>query len=362
VVETDWPATLRSSLTRAATDRDQVAFLATLRRLVAALHDGHGSVYLLGQPLAARPQLAWEWIEDQLVITQVEPAGDAASPALRIGDAVLAIDGTPVAQALAEAEALTSGASPGWIRWSAVNQLGGGPVSVPLRLEVEHQNGEHATVSCSRVAAGKQPRELRPATIEEIDPGIFYVDLDRVTNAEFTEALEDLAGAKGLVFDMRGYPSKLDAPVFFAHLSDQPMTSAQWHIPYVTRPDHVKMSFDRGAEWNLQPAPPLFKAKKAFLIDGRAISYAESCMGIVEHYELGAIVGAPTAGTNGNVNPITLPGGYAISWTGMKVLKHDGSRHHGVGILPTVPVSRTRRGVANGTDEMLEKAIEVVGS
>ena len=45
----------------------------------------------------------------------------------------------------------------------------------------------------------------------------------------------------------------------------------------------------------------------------------------------------------------------------MKVLKHDGSRHHGVGIAPTVPVSRSIAGVAAGRDELLEKALAVVG-
>jgi hypothetical protein len=49
-----------------------------------------------------------------------------------------------------------------------------------------------------------------------------------------------------------------------------------------------------------------------------------------------------------------------MSWTGMKVLKQDGSRHHGVGIVPTVPALRTLRGVAEGRDEQLERAIEVV--
>jgi C-terminal processing protease CtpA/Prc len=83
-------------------------------------------------------------------------------------------------------------------------------------------------------------------------------------------------------------------------------------------------------------------------------------MGMVEHYHLGEIVGGPTAGTNGNVNVQDLPGGYRVRWTGMKVLKHDGSRHHGVGIQPTVPVSRTLKGIAEGRDELLEKAIEVV--
>ncbi len=97
------------------------------------------------------------------------------------------------------------------------------------------------------------------------------------------------------------------------------------------------------------------------MIDGRAISYAETWLGIVEHYRLGALVGEPTAGTNGNVNTIALPGGYSVRFTGMKVLKHDGSRHHGIGIRPTVPASRTVRGIREGRDEQLQRAIQVVG-
>jgi C-terminal processing protease CtpA/Prc len=110
----------------------------------------------------------------------------------------------------------------------------------------------------------------------------------------------------------------------------------------------------------IRPHKPHIAAKLVFITDGRAISYAESCMGIVEHYQLGAIVGEATAGTNGNVNPFTLPGGYRISWTGMKVLKHDGARHHGVGIRPTVPLQRTVAGIRQGRDEFLERAVELL--
>lgn len=31
-------------------------------------------------------------------------------------------------------------------------------------------------------------------------------------------------------------------------------------------------------------------------------------------------------GTNGNVNPFALPGGYTVVFTGMKVIKHEGCR------------------------------------
>ena len=81
---------------------------------------------------------------------------------------------------------------------------------------------------------------------------------------------------------------------------------------------------------------------------------------MVEHYRLAELVGEPTAGTNGNINVNHLPGGYTVVFTGMKVLKHDGSRHHGAGILPTVPVLPTVAGIRAGRDEQLEEAIEVV--
>ena len=68
----------------------------------------------------------------------------------------------------------------------------------------------------------------------------------------------------------------------------------------------------------------------------------------------------PTAGTNGNISTNRLPSGFTAVFTGMKVLKHDQSRDHGVGILPTVPVSPTIAGLADGRDEQLEKALEIV--
>jgi C-terminal processing protease CtpA/Prc len=171
-------------------------------------------------------------------------------------------------------------------------------------------------------------------------------------------ALPRLEQARGIIFDLRGYPNRLSV-VVIAHLIDEPVTCPQWHVPVVLRPDRENMEF-RFSNWQVDPQKPRLTARAAFITDGRAISYAETYLGIVEHYRLAEIVGGPTAGTNGNVNPLTLPGGYSISWTGMKVLKHDGSQHHGVGIRPTVPVERTIKGVAEGRDELLEKAVEVV--
>jgi hypothetical protein len=185
-----------------------------------------------------------------------------------------------------------------------------------------------------------------------------YVDLDRISDDEFNAALPQLEAAQGIVFDVRGYPSRMTVSPL-QHLMNETGTSAQWHIPRVHWPDREGMTFQFN-NWPVTPKPPHLNARIAFVTDGRAISYAETWLGIVEHYRLGEIVGQPTAGTNGNVNAMELPGNYRFLFTGMRVLKHDGSQHHGVGIAPTIPVSRTIAGVAAGRDEFLERAVEAV--
>ncbi|HVE69778.1 MAG TPA: hypothetical protein VNI54_00310 [Thermoanaerobaculia bacterium] len=71
---------------------------------------------------------------------------------------------------------------------------------------------------------------------------------------------------------------------------------------------NVMQTIDAKAEWvsrprwQLQPLQPRLPKNIAFLTDGRAISYAESWMGIIEAYKLAHIVGETTAGTNGNIN------------------------------------------------------------
>jgi C-terminal processing protease CtpA/Prc len=357
VVEADWPGALRAALTSAATDPDEVAFVTTLRTLVAAYRDGHGNAIFTGEPPKATLPIAWDWVEGKLVVTVGGKEGDVE---VRRGDVVRSIDGRPAAEALAGAELLISAATPQWARHNALRRIAEAAPGSPTALEIEDADGQVRRVTLRHTAPPRSIQPERLPKIHEIRPGVFYVDIDRVTDADFREALPKLEKASGIVFDFRGYPGKIGPNTFFPHLIDHPVTSPQWHVPVLRRPDREGMTFVRGGEWKLSPAAPYLKARRAFITGGGSISYAESCMGIIEHEHLGEIVGGPTAGTNGNINIVKLPAGYSIIFTGMKVLKHDGSRHHGVGIIPTVPTTRTVKGVAGGRDELLEKAVEVV--
>lgn len=351
VVEVDWPAELQTALRAAAADRDEVAFHRTLRRMIAAIDDGHGSV-THGSAARTTLPLRWRAIGDALVITAVDPSASGVA----VGDEVVAIDGKPVPKALAEAEALISGATPQWRRSVALYDLTTGTAGAALTIR--NADGSTRSVTLPRTAPKEPLREKRPDKIAELKPGLWYVDLDRISDADFDAALGKLAAARGIVFDLRGYPRAGTTPL--RHLIGGPAQSARWNIPILRRPNREGWEWEVRGRWELAPLQPRLPKNIVFLTDARAISYAESWMGIVEAYRLGAIVGETTAGTNGNVNIIDLPGGYRAVFTGMKVLKHDGSRHHGVGIAPTVPVTPTLAGIRSGRDEQLEKAVEVL--
>jgi C-terminal processing protease CtpA/Prc len=348
VVPVDWNAELTTALEDALDDRTAGDFLHTLNRLVTALHDGHARVVPRRPPNATIP-VRFEWIEEQVVITW------AADTALRAADIVLAVDGAAVG-ALVEAREREISGSPQWKRYRSMSELGIGDDGTEVTLRVR-RGGRVFDVGLVR--SGEAIRPERGDSVRLLDDDIWYVDLDRAELPAINAHMNELARARGVVFDLRGYPKGNHAVL--SHLLSTPDTSGAWmRIPQVVHPDQERPAGTTRSGWWLQPAAPHIAGKVVFITDGRAISYAESFMSFVEHYRLGEIVGQATAGTNGNVNVLVLPGGYRVPWTGMRVLKHDGSQHHLVGIQPTIPATRSIAGVREGRDELLERALAVI--
>ncbi len=351
VVDVDWDEVLTSTLQDALDDETEKDFLMTMKKMVAKLHDGHGNVYhQLERNLAGLPCLV-DWVENEVLITaSKEP------DRFRKGDIVLEIDGKKAKQALLDDEEYISG-SPQWRRSKALRRFGYGRQGSTAKLKIK-RNDQILDVEAIRNFKEQIDEEKKPP-IEKIEGNIYYVDLSRATMSEISEKIEDIARARGVIFDLRGYPNSNHGII--CHLLEKKDTSNAWmKVPLIIYPDQEKIVGYEEHGWRLLPKKPHIQGQVVFLTDGRAISYAESFMSFIEHYKLGEIVGQPTAGTNGNVNHFTLPGGFRVTWTGMRVVKHDGSQHHLIGILPTVPAERTIRGVTEGRDEYLEKALVII--
>ncbi|HSK78422.1 MAG TPA: S41 family peptidase, partial [Thermoanaerobaculia bacterium] len=296
--------------------------------------------------------IAWERVEGRLATTGVGPgAGD-----LRPGDVIAALDGRPSAEVLAEAVARTSGATPESRTWLALDLLSAGPPGSSVTLRIERPGASPFEIALPRSAAYGEVPGTPLAPVAEPRPGIIYVDLGRITEEEFNSLLPRLAAAKGVVFDLRRGANVSN--VLLSHLTDRTAMSSSWQVPVVMRPDHRDVQW-LTTFWNIAPRVPRLR-NVAFLADARCTGYCETLLAMIEHHRWAAIVGERSGASNGSVNRATLPGGWSAAWTAQRVLKHDGSPFHGVGVAPTVPAARTLRGIAEGRDEGVERAVGVV--
>jgi C-terminal processing protease CtpA/Prc len=144
-------------------------------------------------------------------------------------------------------------------------------------------------------------------------------------------------------------------------LADRPLHwEEEISVPLLLLPDQREMTFLSAGSLTVQPAALRLTSNVVVLTDGSAISGAETTLMMGRRYRLGTIVGSPTAGANGGVTPILLPGGFRMVFTGMRVTHADGSQLHLLGVVPDVPVTPTARGVAEGRDEILEAGLHVL--
>jgi len=346
----DWDSRLQPQLALAAAAVDRTTHRDALRQLVADARDGHGNVVdSAATERRALLPLQLSVIEGRVVVT-----GSTVPEQVPVGSIVNALGGKPAADRLDEGLRLNSGTAQ-WRQTRALRDMLActREVRITVSLQLPAEPAREVVVPCNATQLAPEPR---PNAVAETAPGIWYVDLTRVTAAQLTPTLPSLASAKGIVFDMRGYPTDAGI-VILRHLIATPESDRWMHVARIAGPFGQVESW-QSVGWNLQPATPQLPAQRVFLTDGRAISYAESVMGYVKDRKLATIIGGPTAGTNGNIVTFATPGGFAITFTGMRVTGHDGrAQHHMVGIAPDIRLDPTLAGVRAGRDELLERAL-----
>jgi C-terminal processing protease CtpA/Prc len=71
------------------------------------------------------------------------------------------------------------------------------------------------------------------------------------------------------------------------------------------------------------------------------------------------IVGSTTAGADGGITAVVLPGGLSVQLTGVGVRHADGRQLQRVGLPIDVVVKPTLKGIQAGRDEVLERALAI---
>jgi len=349
-----WENVLVESMIAIRTCKTEFEYEEILSKLIASLDDGHGRL-VTGHVIdnVCYPPFVTDWVEDKLVVSKLL---DTNITGIKLGDVIDSIDGESSISKITFKEKFISAATDNYRRIRCLDEeLFKGKCLSKVNISVlsKHIEISRKLGAIDYYESGLDSRRF--VTIDEIQTGIYYVNLLNITSIDLKNNLTKLSAAKGIIFDVRGYP-KEDVTFILQHLTNDTLKSNKFLVPVLTRPNSTRLDTAKG--WILPPMEPKIYCRVIFLTDAHAISYAESFMGIVENYKLGLIFGENTAGTNGNVNNYVLPGSYNIMWTGMKVIKNDDSNLHGVGIIPTMKISKTIKSLKNGEDAVYLEALK----
>jgi C-terminal processing protease CtpA/Prc len=111
---------------------------------------------------------------------------------------------------------------------------------------------------------------------------------------------------------------------------------------------------------SLQPAEPRYTGQIVILIDEVSQSQSEYTTMAFRAATGAKVVGSTTAGADGNVSPVPLPGGLRSMISGIGVFYPDKKPTQRIGIIPDVEAKPTIPGIRAGRDEVLEVGIRQI--
>lgn len=166
---------------------------------------------------------------------------------------------------------------------------------------------------------------------------------------------------KGLIIDLRCYPDYNKVKGYWDYSYLYPDSTAFVKFTKASTVSPGKFTFSKDQKVG-KPNPNYYKGKKVILINEQSQSHAEFMAMKYRCAPNTIVIGSTTAGADGNVSFFYFPGGVRTCITALGVYYPDGKETQRIGIVPDIEVKPTIRGIKEGRDEVLEKAIELINS
>ena len=367
-----WASVLPRYIPKFEANKDATDYQLTVRELVTEMRDSHGGVRnanLASEKFGTHlPQILTGYIEGKSVVTKM--LNDKLP--IKVGDVVLAVDGEPVEKRRELLARYTSASTPQWLMRNVNGRLLIGPKDSVAKLKVQGIGGETRDVELPRTQSIMDPKlfqllERSTPVMQVLPSGYGYVDLDRLQAGEVDKMFETIKGTPAVIFDMRGYPNGTAWSIAPRLTEKGNVVAALFSRPVLEATNLTNSELAESPSHSFSqripdPQGDVYKGKVVVLINEDAISQAEHTCLFFEAATDVTFIGTPTAGANGDVTLMVLPGNLTVSFSGHDVRHADGRQLQRVGIQPTIKVAPTIRGVADGRDEILEAAIKFLGS
>ena len=362
LMDEDWDQVLKEFIPRMTAADDELSYKLTVLDLISNIQDTHANIWQTDSVLfhfhgerAVPVQV--NWVEDQAVVVRTFDYLDS-SATISVGDVITEIDGKKVNEFAEEQLAYAPASNrPTQLRDVARRLLRTNKQRLPVTFSNERGTYEEKIPT---VDLKEQPLNFGGPDVpshQESAGDIGYLYPGTLKTGEIDSIMKAFVHQKGLVIDLRCYPSEFIVFSLGKYLMPEPTAFAKFTASSLEQPGQFVFTPPlKVGEKN----PDYFKGRVVILVNETTQSQAEYTTMALRAAPQATVVGSTTAGADGNVSQITLPGNINTMISGIGVYYPNGTETQRVGIVPDIEVHPTIEGIRAGKDELLEKAVELI--
>jgi C-terminal processing protease CtpA/Prc len=374
----DWDEVLTEFIPKFIECKDSLSYKLTVAELTTKIHDSHAYVTDKRNELTRYwgfniAPIKFQLVEDKIVITEIAQKYAADCKAKK-GDIVLKLNDKDIFEVIKEKAKYKSTSNDKdifeVIKEKAKYKSTSNDKDIVKDLLGYLLNTQEDSLTLTLERDGKEIREnikcyrdgkmIVPTQSHKLLTGnIGYINPGALAKGEIDNIMSEFKDTKGLIIDLRYYPSDpikntlgnylMPKKVAFAK-----MTAANRAVPgeFISFPD-LEVGKDN---------PNFYKGKVIILINEYTQSQGEFTTMAIRKAPNAQVIGSNSIGADGDIALINLPGGIETAFSGLGVYYPDKSETQRVGIKPDIYIRPTIQGIKEGRDELVEKAIELISN
>lgn len=352
LISEEWNTVLKKFIPKLINAQDEREYNLALAELVSETRDTHHT--LLQNPVlesylgANKVPVSAVFINDTLVVKSSE------DDKIKSGDVIQKIDDVPSA-VLKEKYNYISGASN---RTTELRQVAAKILRTQnktVELEIWRDN-KIIDVTVESIPFYTSISNLSDPSITEISDEIGYLNTSDLALKDYDSIFQKWDNKKAIIFDLRTYP-KENLARLLPYLHEEPISFFRSTSGSVVKPG--TFAFDELIFFETKDGYQ-YKGTIVILVNIESQSKSEFSAMALRTAPNSIVIGSQTAGTDGDVVNLILPGNVTTIMTGNGIYTLDKVETQQVGIIPDIKVEIGIQDLKNEKDEILQVAIEAI--
>jgi C-terminal processing protease CtpA/Prc len=361
VMDQKWDLSLNQILPSIADAKTESDFYVAIKKLTTKLNDSHVETPIFNSSTSMSRSnyfpATGKIIDEKLVVTEILGDSLAEADNIKIGTVITKINGKTIKTLLLENRELICASNESKYL---------DKVTIPIlrsnseNVEVEFlQDGKYETKAMiwtnyhdSHRNEFKKGAMKKKEKFKLLDNNIGYVDMGVIKVRHIPDMIEALKSTKAIVFDMRNYPNETWKEIS-DFLNAEEKEFCKYTEAYLNYPGRYAWTEGRKCGFENKDH---YKGKVIVLLNEKSLSQSEWTAMCFQTAPNTTIIGSQTAGTDGNAIDIDFKG-FHSRYTGLGVFYPDRRETQRIGIVPDIEVKPTIKGIQEGKDEVLDRAL-----